>query len=90
MAMVLKHLQLRGRVQGVGLRYSISAQAAKWAINGWVKNNPDGTVEAVLEGPDDVVFQMIEWIRKGPGTAEIDDISISEGSGHHKQFEIRY
>jgi len=65
---------VRGRVQGVGFRQSVAARAGSLGIAGSVANLPDGSVEAVFEGPRDRVESMIEWCRRGPPGAAVGQI----------------
>src|SRR3977135_4493458 len=63
-----KHLVISGRVQGVGFRYSMSDEAERLGVTGWVRNRRDGTVEAALEGAPDGVDANLAWARPGaPG-----------------------
>lgn len=65
-----------GRVQGVFYRDSCRRQADRLAVAGWVRNRPDGTVEAVFEGPPDAVTAMVDWCRRGPRTARVDGVRV--------------
>ena len=65
---------MRGRVQGVGFRASTIERARSLGLGGWVRNRPDGTVEAVFEGPRDRVESMVEWCRRGPAGARVDSV----------------
>ncbi|MBI4245442.1 MAG: acylphosphatase [Planctomycetes bacterium] len=67
-----------GRVQGVFYRATCAHMARKNHVNGWVKNNPDGRVEAVFEGTKKDVEFMIKWAQKGPEYAIIQNIQILE------------
>lgn len=66
-----------GIVQGVFFRASTEATARGHNVCGWVKNNPDGTVEAVLEGDRGDVDAVIEWCRTGPTGASVDGVKVS-------------
>ena len=59
-------LRIHGRVQGVGYRAALFAQAQRLGVRGWVRNRRDGTVQAVLAGTDDAVQGVLEWARQGP------------------------
>src|SRR5437773_9126493 len=61
-----KHLVISGRVQGVGFRYSMSEEAERLGVTGWVRNRRDGTVEAVIDGAPDAVEGILSWARRGP------------------------
>lgn len=77
MKMVRAHLYISGLVQGVYFRANTVDVARLHGVSGWVKNNPDGTVEAVLEGPSHAVERVISWCRTGPPKARVDDVSIA-------------
>ena len=68
---------MHGAVQGVGFRYQTRARAASLGLGGFVRNRPDGSVEAAFEGDDDVVQSMLDWVRHGPRGARVDDIEVS-------------
>ncbi len=70
------HLVISGIVQGVFFRASTAEVARKRNACGWVKNNPDGTVEAVIEGLEEDVAAVIEWCRTGPSGARVDDVLV--------------
>jgi acylphosphatase len=65
-----------GFVQAVGFRVSARDRARSLGVAGWVRNNPDGTVEAELEGPRDGVDALVEWFRRGPRGAHVATIRI--------------
>jgi acylphosphatase len=67
-----------GKVQGVGFRNFVFLHAKRLNIKGYVKNNPDGTVEAVFEGDEDTINRMIELCKKGPERARVDKIDIKD------------
>jgi acylphosphatase len=67
---------IRGSVQAVGFRYAIAARARSRGVAGWVRNNADGTVEAVFEGEPDAVDALIAWCRRGPSAARVDDVTV--------------
>jgi acylphosphatase len=64
-----------GRVQGVYFRDACRRRALEHGVNGWVRNLPDGRVEAVFEGPADGVHRLLEWMRHGPDLAVVVDIA---------------
>jgi acylphosphatase len=81
---------VRGRVQGVFFRDSTRRVAERAGVAGWVRNRSDGAVEAVLEGDDAAVNRMLEFIERGPGRAEVDNVEWSEEEPEGLQgFEIR-
>jgi len=78
-AHIVRHISVRGRVQGVGYRAFVECEALKHGVEGWVRNRSDGAVEAVFAGPRDVVAAMIEACRRGPFAARIDVLDQREG-----------
>jgi len=76
MEKVRAHIIVSGVVQGVFYRVSTQETAKANNVFGWVKNNPDGTVEAVLEGTKDDVASVIEWCRTGPPAARVDGVRV--------------
>ncbi|MEN3353114.1 MAG: acylphosphatase [Betaproteobacteria bacterium] len=86
---VTLHLRIFGRVQGVGFRHYTQREARRRGINGWVRNRKDGSVEAVLQGPQDAVDALLNWVRHGPPSATVTDVQVSEGSGVYSGFEQR-
>lgn len=74
MSDVVRHIIVRGQVQGVGYRAWIAGEAEARKLAGWARNRRDGTVEAVLCGPEPAVFALIEKCRHGPGMARVDSI----------------
>lgn len=85
------HIFISGIVQGVFFRASTADKAQELGLTGWVKNLPDGRVEAVIEGPKDKIEKMIEWIKKGPKFAKVDEVEVvwQEYKGEFESFEIR-
>lgn len=81
------YLRLRGRVQGVFFRESMSREAAKLGVNGWVRNRRDGSLEAMLQGEEKQVDALIAWARRGPTAAQVLSMEISEGVGEFSEFE---
>ena len=70
------HVWVKGRVQGVGFRYSCRAEAESFGLSGWVRNLPDGRVEAVFEGSRESVDEMLAWCRKGPPAARVMHLDV--------------
>lgn len=80
---------VEGRVQGVGFRYGAHREAARLGVTGWARNLPDGRVEAVYEGEQDAVEEMIAWTRQGPGPARVIGMSVRDESPEgEKGFSI--
>lgn len=70
----VRHVMIRGRVQGVGYRAWTERQALARGLQGWVRNRRDGGVEAVFAGPPETVADMVEACRRGPGGARVDAV----------------
>ena len=70
--MVSRHLRITGRVQGVGYRYWFLGRAEALGLTGWVRNRADGSVEAMIQGSDASVAQIIAGAADGPPTARVD------------------
>jgi acylphosphatase len=89
---VRAHVIVSGRVQGVYFRYATREEAAMRGIKGWVRNLPDGRVEAVFEGEKEIVDQMIDFCQYGPANAKVASVEITweEYTGEFKDFFIRY
>jgi len=84
------HVLVRGAVQGVFFRAEARNRARSLGIGGWVRNNPDGAVEAVFEGDDERVDSMVEWCRRGPSGAKVEDVEASWGAPEGEEaFSIR-
>jgi acylphosphatase len=71
------HVVISGQVQGVWYRASTKQKAEALGLTGWVKNTAQGNVEAVFEGDESTVNQMIAWCRKGPPLAQVTDVKIT-------------
>jgi acylphosphatase len=83
-------VRVEGRVQGVGYRAFVEARAIEFGLEGWVRNRRDGSVEAVLQGPAEVVAAMLELCRDGPPAAAVTRVVvIGEGVGAFRGFEVR-
>lgn len=84
------HVFVTGRVQGVYYRANTRDAAREAGVDGWVRNLPDGRVEAVFEGPEDAVEGMVEWCRTGSPAAEVDDVEVEYGGPEGMDgFEVR-
>ncbi len=80
MTKTTRKLRIHGRVQGVFYRESMRQQAIALEINGWVRNRMDGSVEAVIQGDQGKVEEMIAWARQGPAHARVERIEIDTPS----------
>ena len=85
------HLLISGRVQGVFYRASTEAKARELGLGGWVRNLPDGRVEAVAEGPRAMLEQLVAWCHQGPPAARVGHVEpvFSEASGEFGDFSQR-
>jgi acylphosphatase len=81
---ISRRVVVHGRVQGVFFRDSCRREAQRAGVGGWVRNRPDGTVEALFEGPEEAVQRMVEWVRQGPAYARVERVDVVEEqpSGH--------
>ena len=88
--MIRRRIVARGRVQGVFFRGTTRRRANAAGVAGWVRNNQDGSVEAVFEGEAGAVERLVSQVRSGPGRAEVDDIDVHEEEPEGLQgFEVR-
>ena len=83
---------ISGRVQGVFFRLETKKAAVRYGVFGWVKNQRDGTVAAVFEGPKKNVDSMLAWCKHGPPIAKVFDVNVTweEYKGEFHSFEIRF
>lgn len=71
------HVVISGKVQGVFFRAETQRAAMARGVEGWVKNRPDGSVEAVFEGPEEAVVAMLEWCKTGSPRSRVDKIDVA-------------
>jgi acylphosphatase len=76
--MTRRHVVVHGFVQGVFFRDTVRRHALREGVAGWVRNNQDGTVEAVFEGDPDAVARLVDACRTGPRGARVDHVDVSE------------
>lgn len=87
---IARHVQITGRVQGVGFRAWTRSEAERLGLGGWVRNRDDGSVEALLEGSAPAVAEMIERLQHGPTLARVDDLQTTEAEPEGAvDFKIR-
>jgi acylphosphatase len=81
-----------GRVQGVFFRDETQDAAVRQGVTGWVRNLPDGRVEAVFEGEKDQVEKLVEFCRLGPRGARVThvEVSVEDCTGEFRDFQARY
>lgn len=84
------HLFISGRVQGVFYRVSCRDEGGRLGLSGWVRNLPDGRVEAVAEGNASKIEAFIAWCRRGPPDARVSDVEVrrEEPKGERELFRI--
>ena len=84
------HVLVSGRVQGVFFRDSTRQKAEELGLAGWVKNTPDGQVEALFEGPSESVREMVDWCQDGPQRAAVEnvDVDFEDADGDLEGFEV--
>jgi acylphosphatase len=76
--MVRKRVTVHGRVQGVFFRDTTRRMADSRGVAGWVRNNPDGSLEAVFEGSDDAVEALVRFAREGPRGAVVEHVEVAD------------
>jgi acylphosphatase len=87
--MTRRRIVVHGRVQGVGFRFAVARRADARGLAGWVRNRPDGTVEAVFEGEADAVEALIRFCREGPRGAFVARVeAVEEPAEGLARFEI--
>jgi acylphosphatase len=72
------HILIYGFVQGVGFRFAVQRAASSRGVSGWVRNRPDGAVEAVFEGEPEDVDALVDFCRRGPRGAEVERVEVEE------------
>jgi len=90
--MKTRQIRVSGRVQGVGFRYALRDEAQRLGLNGWVRNCPDGSVEALLQGETHAVEALVRWARRGPRAARVESLAEAEPEAQfdrpYRGFEI--
>ncbi len=90
MESIRAHVTISGRVQGVGFRFTTQDVALVYGLAGWVRNLPDGQVEAVFEGDRAAVEKMVLWCHSGPPSADVEKVIVQyETVEGLSGFEIR-
>jgi acylphosphatase len=86
-----KHVWVSGEVQGVFFRYETRERARRERLMGWVRNLPDGRVEAVFEGDDPAVERLVRWCHQGPEGARVSDVEVrDEDPEGLSGFDVRF
>jgi acylphosphatase len=85
------HATLHGHVQGVTFRATARRQASELGLTGWIRNNADGTVETIAEGPHDKLSQFVDFLHDGPPAASVSkvDTNWKKAQGEFDSFSIR-
>ena len=88
---IARRFYISGRVQGVGFRFFVQERAAMEGVHGYVRNLPDGRVEALVEGDDEAVLRVDRAMRRGPAGAEVERVDVEDAvpSGRATGFSIR-
>jgi acylphosphatase len=86
------HVIVSGRVQGVFFRSETRRAAKRRAVTGWVRNTPDGKVEAIFEGKREDIEQLIAFCRTGSPAAKVVEVDVQweKYTGEFRDFEVRY
>ncbi|MBS4169047.1 acylphosphatase [Parachlamydia sp. AcF125] len=90
--MIELHAIIKGHVQGVGFRYTVQNYANQMGIFGVVRNLPDGSVELIAQGVQEILEKLLEKIREGPGVGRVDSLMIeyTEVKVPYHSFNIVY
>jgi acylphosphatase len=89
MSETIVRLEIRGRVQGVGYRWSMIEEARRLGLRGWVRNRHDESVEAMVAGPPEAVERIVGWARRGPRSARVAAVDVFVGAGSFDSFNAR-
>jgi acylphosphatase len=86
------HVIVEGRVQGVFFRAFTRDEADRLGLSGWVRNRPDGSVEALVEGEKSAVEKMLQWFHQGSPNSNVEKVHVNEEVpvGVNSSFEIHY
>lgn len=90
--MICIRLFISGKVQGVNFRYHARQKALELSVAGWVRNTGDGEVEIVAEGGEMKVREFVEWCKKGPARARVQEVRVQEEkyNGYFRTFGVKY
>ncbi|UAL29248.1 acylphosphatase [Nocardioides rotundus] len=76
---IARDVVVRGMVQGVSYRWTTQQEAERLHVRGWVRNEPDGSVRAHLEGEPEQVAELVAWMRQGPSGAQVESVDEQQG-----------
>ncbi len=90
MGLVTFSAVIKGRVQGVSFRSSMLDKAIEFRVRGWVRNNEDGSVEALIQGEEADVWKLLDWAGGGPPGAQVSGVVLKRLEPHqpHTDFTI--
>ena len=88
---VRAHVLVSGKVQGVFFRQKTQRQAQSFGVTGWVRNLPDGRVEAVFEGEEEAVKALVDYCHRGPSFAIVENVNVNyeNYNGEFSSFQVR-
>jgi acylphosphatase len=91
MKLIRAKVSIKGRVQGVFYRQSTREKALSLNITGWVRNLPNGDVDALFDGSEQEIANILSWCKQGPKPARVDEVLVSyeESTGEFSTFKIR-
>jgi acylphosphatase len=86
------HVIISGKVQGVWFRVNTKQKAEQLGLTGWVRNTYDKNVEAVFEGEETLIQEMLEWCHRGPPLSKVENVEVKNESPTHNfdSFSIKY
>lgn len=87
------NLRIIGRVQGVFFRSEGQNEALRLRLTGWIQNEQDGSVSICVQGPGKAIQEFIEWCRRGPAAAKVEEVQVEwlkDADGTFGSFDIRY
>lgn len=85
------NITIRGRVQGVGFRFTARNMARAYGIRGFIRNEPDGSVYIEAEGKKENLSLFISWCRKGPDAGRVDDVQVEAADpADFRSFTVRF
>lgn len=79
-------VSITGKVQGVGFRFATVRRAHELGVTGWVRNQDDGSVQALLQGTADQIDQMLSWLQYGPPPARVDDVQVERSYADDRRY----